>query len=104
MRPASHFPFYWFAFSGRPIKIRRHTFKKRHFLGDPLNRDAGELLWKKLLIHGGAKDPHEMLQALLGDQGSGSEAGLRVGVASLLKDNGAAPPGAGAAAGAAPSQ
>ncbi|CAN0425288.1 unnamed protein product, partial [Hapterophycus canaliculatus] len=43
---------------------RKH---KRHFLGDPLNRHAGELLWKKLLIHGGAKDPHEMLQALLGD-------------------------------------
>lgn len=60
----------------------------RHFVADPLNRDAGELLWKELLIHGGAKDPHEMLQALLGEQGSGGNAAVEAGVASLLKDTG----------------
>ncbi|CAM9523281.1 unnamed protein product [Ectocarpus sp. 13 AM-2016] len=63
---------------------------ERHFAKDPLNSDAGELLWKELLIHGGAKDPHEMLRVLLGEeQGSGGDAGLRAGVASLLKDTGA---------------
>ena len=41
-----------------------------------------------MLIHGGARDPHEMLQALLGEQGRGGEAGVRAGVASLLKDMG----------------
>lgn len=60
----------------------------RHFVADPLNRDAGELLWKELLIHGGAKDPHEMLQALLGEQGSGGDEAVQAGVASLLKDTG----------------
>ncbi|CBJ26455.1 Mitochondrial intermediate peptidase (N-terminal) [Ectocarpus siliculosus] len=63
---------------------------ERHFAKDPLNSDAGELLWKELLIHGGAKDPHEMLRVLLGEeQGSGGDAGLRAGVTSLLKDTGA---------------
>ena len=58
----------------------------RHFAADPLNRGAGELLWKELLIHGGAKDPHEILEALLGEGGRRGEAGVRSGVASLLKD------------------
>ncbi|CAN0292007.1 unnamed protein product [Ascophyllum nodosum] len=59
---------------------------ERHFAADPLNRGAGELLWKELLIHGGAKDPHEILEALLGEGGRRGEAGVRSGVASLLKD------------------
>lgn len=58
----------------------------RHFAEDPLNRDAGELLWKELLVHGGARDPHVMLRALLGEAGGGGEEGLRAGVQSLLED------------------
>ncbi|CEG46451.1 mitochondrial intermediate [Plasmopara halstedii] len=32
----------------------------------PLNREAGEKLYKKLMIHGGAKDPNELLLDMLG--------------------------------------
>lgn len=60
----------------------------RHFAENPLNRQSGELLWKELLMHGGARDPHQMLRALLGEIGSGSEAGIRAGVRSLLDDMG----------------
>ena len=38
------------------------------FEDDPLSREAGEQLRDKLLMHGGAKDPEEMLQSLLGDK------------------------------------
>lgn len=64
---------------------------RRHFAGEPLSREAGELLWKELLMHGGARDPHGMLEALLGEIGSGSEAGVRAGVESLLEDMGIEP-------------
>lgn len=67
-----------------------HVFSRtliRHFAADPFNRKAGELLWKELLIHGGAKDPHEMLKAVLGEEeGGAGEAAVRAGVANLLKD------------------
>ncbi|CAM9793597.1 unnamed protein product, partial [Discosporangium mesarthrocarpum] len=43
----------------------------RHFAKEPLNRQAGERLWKELLIHGGARDPHEMIAGLLGEGGDG---------------------------------
>ena len=36
------------------------------FKGHSLNRQSGELIWKKLLIHGGAKDANVMLHDLLG--------------------------------------
>ncbi|CAM9464027.1 unnamed protein product, partial [Choristocarpus tenellus] len=43
----------------------------RHFEGDPLNPEAGERFWKDVLIHGGAKDPHNMMNKMLGsDSGS----------------------------------
>ncbi|RLN44239.1 hypothetical protein BBJ29_007802, partial [Phytophthora kernoviae] len=32
----------------------------------PLNRDAGERLYQKLMVHGGAKDPNELLVDILG--------------------------------------
>ncbi|KAF4317303.1 hypothetical protein BBO99_00005333 [Phytophthora kernoviae] len=32
----------------------------------PLNRDAGEQLYQKLMVHGGAKDPNELLVDILG--------------------------------------
>lgn len=43
-----------------------------------------------MLVHGGARDPHEMLEALLGEQGRRGEAGVKAGVASLLQDTGLA--------------
>ncbi|KAL7567840.1 hypothetical protein ACA910_000582 [Epithemia clementina (nom. ined.)] len=39
---------------------------KRKFQGQSLNLESGQELWHKLLIHGGSKDPHVMLQDLLG--------------------------------------
>jgi len=36
------------------------------FESDPLSREAGELLRHRLLAHGGAKDPAEMLEEMLG--------------------------------------
>ncbi|TDH72120.1 hypothetical protein CCR75_001239 [Bremia lactucae] len=36
----------------------------------PLNREAGENLYQKLMIHGGAKDPNELLTDMLGRQPS----------------------------------
>jgi len=36
------------------------------FAADPLSREAGEALRHKLLAHGGAKDPDELLQDLIG--------------------------------------
>lgn len=36
------------------------------FEGNSLNRSSGHLLWHKLLIHGGARDPTDMLTDLLG--------------------------------------
>eukprot|EP00904_Undaria_pinnatifida_P002944 jgi/Undpi1/12650/HiC_scaffold_6.g02318.m1 len=71
-------------------KMFTSTIWERHFDKDPLNRRAGELLWKKMLVHGGARDPHEMLEALLGEQGRRGEAGVKAGVASLLQDTGLA--------------
>lgn len=35
------------------------------FEDKPIARDAGDRLWKDLLVHGGAKDPNEMLRTLL---------------------------------------
>lgn len=58
----------------------------RHFAAEPLNRKSGELLWKELLMHGGARDPHRMLRALLGEAGDGGEAGVRAGIESMLRD------------------
>ncbi len=40
---------------------------QRLFAADPLSRKAGEMLWKGLLVHGGAKDPHAILQEVLGE-------------------------------------
>lgn len=37
----------------------------RYFEGNSLDRSVGELVWKKLLVHGGAKDPRTMLDDLL---------------------------------------
>lgn len=59
---------------------------QRHFATDPLNRQSGELLWKELMMHGGARDPHRMLRALLDDAGGGGEEGVRAGIESMLKD------------------
>lgn len=70
------------------VCFRKYCFCRRHFAADPFNREAGERLWKELLIHGGARDPHEMLQALLGDTDTRGDAGVRAGVVSLLKDMG----------------
>lgn len=70
------------------VHFRKYFFCRRHFAADPFNREAGERLWKELLIHGGARDPHEMLQALLGDTDTRGDAGVRAGVVSLLKDTG----------------
>ena len=39
---------------------------KRKLEGQSLNKTSGQELWHKVLIHGGAKDPHLMLQDLLG--------------------------------------
>ena len=39
---------------------------KECFEGNSLSRKAGERLWKKVLIHGGASDPNVMLEDLLG--------------------------------------
>jgi intermediate peptidase len=36
------------------------------FQKQSLNRDAGERIWKKLLIHGGSRDANLMLEELLG--------------------------------------
>uniref|UniRef100_A0AAV1UUX5 Peptidase M3A/M3B catalytic domain-containing protein n=1 Tax=Peronospora matthiolae TaxID=2874970 RepID=A0AAV1UUX5_9STRA len=36
----------------------------------PLNRDAGEKLYQKLMVHGGAKDPNDLLVDLLGREPS----------------------------------
>jgi intermediate peptidase len=36
------------------------------FEGNSLSREAGDKLWKKVLIHGGASDPNAMLKDLLG--------------------------------------
>jgi len=36
------------------------------FEGNSMSRDAGDRIWKKMLIHGGAHDPHLMLEDLLG--------------------------------------
>jgi mitochondrial intermediate peptidase len=35
------------------------------YMQRPLNRQAGELLWKKVLMFGGSKDPNEMLNDIL---------------------------------------
>jgi mitochondrial intermediate peptidase len=36
------------------------------FEHDSMNRSAGTRLWRTLLVHGGARDPHKMLSDLLG--------------------------------------
>lgn len=36
------------------------------FRKQSLNRDSGERIWKKMLIHGGARDANVMLEDLLG--------------------------------------
>jgi len=36
------------------------------FAGDSLNRNNGEILWKEMLMHGGSKDPNQMLRKVLG--------------------------------------
>ena len=41
--------------------IWRHCFE-----GDSMSRQAGDRIWKTMLIHGGARDPHLMLKELLG--------------------------------------
>lgn len=33
---------------------------------DAFSRNAGEKYWKEILVHGGAKDPNQMLKAMLG--------------------------------------
>lgn len=38
------------------------------FQEDPLSRGAGEQLYQKLMIHGGAKDPYEILHDLVGQR------------------------------------
>ena len=38
---------------------------KHSFEGNSLRRESGERLWHDMLIHGGAKDPHAMLQDVL---------------------------------------
>lgn len=43
---------------------------QRLFAADPLSRTAGETVWKKLLIHGGAKDPNDILCDVLGGKPS----------------------------------
>lgn len=63
-----------------------HFEPSRHFAAEPLNQQSGELLWKELLMHGGARDPHRMLRALLGEAGDGGEAGVQAGIESMLKD------------------
>eukprot|EP00797_Seminavis_robusta_P018285 Sro273_g105090.1 intermediate peptidase (325) ;mRNA; r:23300-24274 len=39
---------------------------KHCFEGDSMSREAGERIWKTMLIHGGARDPNLMLEELLG--------------------------------------
>lgn len=39
---------------------------KECFEGNSLSRDAGHRLWKKMLMHGGAKDPFMMIEDILG--------------------------------------
>lgn len=42
----------------------------RCFEHDPLNRQLGERYRAEILRYGGAKDPHEMMRALLGTEPS----------------------------------
>mmetsp|Transcript_46109 Transcript_46109/g.111704 ORF Transcript_46109/g.111704 Transcript_46109/m.111704 type:complete len:705 (+) Transcript_46109:36-2150(+) len=37
-----------------------------HFQGQSLKRSSGDLIWKKVLIHGGSKEPSMMLEDLIG--------------------------------------
>jgi len=39
---------------------------KESFSHDAFSRSAGEKYWKEILIHGGSKDPNQMLKSMLG--------------------------------------
>ena len=40
------------------------------FANNPMGQEEGELLWKEMLIHGGARDPNTMLKNVLGREPS----------------------------------
>ncbi|KAL3944916.1 MAG: hypothetical protein SGBAC_001007 [Bacillariaceae sp.] len=42
------------------------TIWNTHFQGQSLKRSSGDLIWKKVLIHGGSKEPSMMLEDLVG--------------------------------------
>ncbi|EWM25405.1 mitochondrial intermediate peptidase [Nannochloropsis gaditana] len=41
---------------------------ERLFVQDPWSREAGERLWKEMLVHGGGKDPCHILRDVLGEE------------------------------------
>mmetsp|Transcript_24438 Transcript_24438/g.56951 ORF Transcript_24438/g.56951 Transcript_24438/m.56951 type:complete len:306 (+) Transcript_24438:3-920(+) len=43
----------------------------RVLMNDSLDRQAGDLIWREVLVHGGAKDPNVMLRTVLGRAPSG---------------------------------
>jgi len=47
-------------------QIFASTIWNTHFHGQSLKRSSGDLLWKKVLIHGGSKEPSMMLEDLIG--------------------------------------